>query len=80
MRQAIRIDKGSFLHQVASDSKLTNRARIQRLYLAALARPAVGREIKMANQLLAARGGDVPEALRDIWWALLNSNEFILNH
>ena len=35
---------------------------------------------RSANELLAARGGDVGAALQDIWWALLNSNEFILIH
>ncbi len=34
----------------------------------------------MANELLAARKGDTAAALQDVWWALLNSNEFILNH
>ena len=37
-------------------------------------------EIEVANKLLAARKGDVVAALQDIWWAVLNSNEFILNH
>jgi hypothetical protein len=27
-----------------------------------------------------ARKGDVAGALQDIWWAVLNSNEFILIH
>ena len=34
----------------------------------------------VSNELLAARDGDVGAALQDIWWALLNSNEFILIH
>jgi hypothetical protein len=36
--------------------------------------------LAISNQLLAARDGNVPAALEDIWWALLNSNEFILIH
>jgi hypothetical protein len=27
-----------------------------------------------------ARKGDAIGALQDIWWAVLNSNEFIINH
>jgi hypothetical protein len=50
------------------------------LYLAALARRPTRQETSLANDLLAARGGDVGAALQDIWWALLNSNEFILIH
>ena len=34
----------------------------------------------MANQLMKARKGDAVGALQDIWWAVLNSNEFIINH
>ena len=29
---------------------------------------------------LLARKGDTVSALQDIWWAVLNSNEFIINH
>jgi hypothetical protein len=29
---------------------------------------------------LVARGGKQAEALQDLWWAILNSNEFILQH
>ena len=32
------------------------------------------------SAMLLARKGQVKEALQDVWWALLNSNEFILNH
>ena len=37
-------------------------------------------EIAAANQLLVARNLDPAAALQDVWWAILNSNEFILNH
>ena len=50
------------------------------LYLSALARKPTANESQLANALLAARGGDGVAALQDIWWVLLNSNEFILNH
>jgi len=34
----------------------------------------------VATALLGARKGDVAGALQDVWWAVLNSNEFIINH
>jgi len=34
----------------------------------------------IANKLLLARKGDTVAALQDVWWAVLNSNEFIFNH
>jgi hypothetical protein len=54
--------------------------KIQKLYLAALARRPTGQEISLANELLRLRKGDASAALQDVWWALLNSNEFIFNH
>jgi hypothetical protein len=70
---------GGFLHRVVSDPKINNAARINRLYLAALARKPTPQEITLANQMLM-RKGDPIAALQDVWWAVLNSNEFILNH
>jgi hypothetical protein len=59
---------------------LRNRDKINVLYLAALARRPSAAELQEANRLLLARKGAAAEALQDVWWALLNSNEFILNH
>jgi hypothetical protein len=36
--------------------------------------------VATANAILNARRGDVVGSLQDIWWAVLNSNEFIINH
>jgi hypothetical protein len=80
MEKATSTDKGSFLYRVATDGKLNNAAKIRRLYEAALSRQPNGSEIKLANELLQLRGGDAAAALQDVWWAVLNSNEFILNH
>ncbi len=80
MKQALNVDKGGFLHRVANDPKLNNAGKITELYLAALARKPTAAEIGDANQLLVARHLDAAAALQDIWWAVLNSNEFILNH
>ncbi len=80
MEKATSIAKGSFLYRVASDAKMNNAAKIRRLYEAALARQPSTREIALANELLELRGGDAVAALQDVWWAVLNSNEFILNH
>jgi hypothetical protein len=34
----------------------------------------------VASQILAARKAEVGGMLQDMWWAILNSNEFIFNH
>jgi len=79
IKQATECKSGSFLHRVAtSDAK--GDAKIRELYLAALARAPSQGEYRVAGGLLAARKGDVSGALQDIWWAVLNSNEFLMNH
>ncbi len=79
VRQAISLEPGSFLHQVAS-SKDPPAKKINYLFQAGLARNATRGEVEIANKLLLARQGKIEEALQDIWWAILNSNEFILIH
>jgi len=80
VRRATGNQPGSMLYRVAHDPKMDNAAKIRHLYLAALARTPTRQELAISNELLLARGGDVGAALQDIWWALLNTNEFILNH
>lgn len=80
MKRATGNDEGSMLAHVAGDVKLTNAEKIRYLYLAAFSRPPTKPELSIANELLVARSGNVGAALQDIWWALLNSNEFILIH
>jgi hypothetical protein len=79
IKQATSAKPGSFLHKVAQSDRKP-RDKIRYLYLAALSRTPTKRETGFANHLLVAHGGNVTEALEDVWWALLNSNEFIFNH
>lgn len=79
IKQAIATDKGSFLGRIAT-SKLSPAAKIEHLFLAGLARKPTSGELAIANKLLVARKGDAAAALQDMWWAVLNSNEFIMNH
>ncbi|HEY2840089.1 MAG TPA: DUF1549 domain-containing protein [Pirellulales bacterium] len=73
IENATKTDKGTLLYKVASSNNRPG-AKIDYLYMAAVARKP------SPNELLMARGGDSTAALQDVWWALLNSNEFILNH
>lgn len=79
IKRATDASPGSFLYEVAMEST-SDRAKINQLYMAALSRPPTTQELRWANELWRAREGDTIAALQDIWWALLNSNEFILNH
>ncbi|MDH3716594.1 MAG: DUF1549 and DUF1553 domain-containing protein [Planctomycetota bacterium] len=79
MKRATSTEQGGFLQRVASDPKTTPTKKIQLLFKAALARQATSAERKAANSTLAGRENMV-QALQDVWWVLLNTNEFILNH
>jgi hypothetical protein len=67
---------GPFM-QALSDSHLSIGEKVNYLYLTTLGRKATSQEMMLAS---SARGSSPREALEDIFWALLNSNEFIFNH
>ncbi|HZZ29240.1 MAG TPA: DUF1549 domain-containing protein [Pirellulales bacterium] len=80
IRRATNTGQGDFLDQLANDAKMNNADRINRLFLATVARRPNPEEISWANKLLTARKGDPVGALQDVFWVTLNSAEFILNH
>jgi hypothetical protein len=79
VKNALNIKQGSFLATVGH-SNLSAANKIKYLYKAALSREPGSRELGVANQLLARRKGNIAEAMQDIFWVLLNTNEFILIH
>lgn len=79
IKRATSTDKGSLLWKV-NHSKMKPREKIDYLFLAGLARKPNNKELQIANLLLGARKGDTAAALQDIWWVVLNSNQFIFNH
>ena len=94
IRRATESDRGSFLADIANDQSMQPKQKIDFLFKSALARKPSTTEMVIANKLLAARMNDQGRggnkkvdlnkagvaALQDIWWAVLNSNEFIINH
>lgn len=80
IKEATECKPGSLLHTVAMDTRMSGADKVRALYLASLSREPARDELRVCNMLLASRKGDVTESLQDIWWALLNSNEFIFNH
>jgi hypothetical protein len=78
VKRATALGKGGFLDAAARSPRPAD--AINDLYLAALARKPSPKELAAASAVLAARKGDVADALQDVWWAVLNANEFILNH
>jgi hypothetical protein len=76
--EATDADTSGLLKRVAT-SPVSEAKKIQQLFLAALARNPTPSEQTAARKLISARGRDTAAGLEDLWWALLNSNEFILD-
>ena len=83
MREALSGKPGSFLCDVIEQAGRLGRApenhMIDSLYLAALSRRPTARELHQAAEYLQSFP-DSLQVLQDLFWALLNSNEFVLIH
>ncbi len=78
-KNATSTSKGSFIDRIASQGR-SPRDRLTALFMAGMARRPSRNEMTIANKLLVARSGNEKEMLQDMWWAILNSNEFIMQH
>jgi hypothetical protein len=78
IQNALSDAKGTLLYDVLN-TKGHPTEKVKQLYMATLSRTPSSREIKTADRIL--KGAATPvEAFQDLYWALLNSNEFIMNH
>jgi hypothetical protein len=83
------IERSETLAAIADAPFLTTEQKIETLFLAALARKPTPKELNRFVRYVESGGaGDAPadreratnQALADVFWVLLNSSEFILNH
>ena len=80
VQKAVNAEQGSYLYAVLMDSSLRNEnAKLQQIYLAALGRLPNRNEVGALSQFIRSHP-DKLAAYQDIYWALLNSNEFVVNH
>jgi hypothetical protein len=79
MRKAVSSQQGGIL-KTLSTSEMPFDKKVEHLFLSALSRQPNAREVRAANTILTRSNKDQAAALEDIWWAILNSNEFILDH
>jgi hypothetical protein len=79
---ATSLDKSETLAALTDAPFLDDRQRLDALHLAALGRPMNERETDRLTSYVERGGpsGDKSRALADVFWALLNSSEFIFNH
>lgn len=80
IRQATSVAPGTLIDRLVSDPNLNDRERIDYLFKAGLSRRPNRQELQLADAFFRARNGDRREALKDIWWVILNTNEFIFVH
>jgi hypothetical protein len=91
VRQSLEMMNGDLIRQTAGGGKdgflpglirsdMPLNEKVEHLFLASLSRKPTGRELTAIAKILANAKDKPAAALEDIWWALLNSNEFILDH
>jgi hypothetical protein len=82
MGRAVGGKSGSYLAKVRDKAMGTRNPplyMVNRLYLSALGRYPTSSELTNTREFLMA-SPDSLEILEDVFWSLLNSNEFVLNH
>lgn len=79
---ATSLDKSATLGAIAEFPLLSTSERIEALYLAALSRKPRTEELPRLVKYVDSGGPekDPKRALGDVFWAVLNSSEFLLNH
>ena len=79
INKAVSAERGSFLNDTLS-ARGSETEKLNDLYLAALTRRPSRNEARAAQTVMKAYRGNKIAAYQDLFWALLNSNEFIFNH
>ncbi|SFH55428.1 Protein of unknown function [Planctomicrobium piriforme] len=80
VQKAISSEQGSYVKTVLTDPRHKNdMSRVEALYIAALGRTPERAEMTQLQKAMRAERDPV-RAYQDLYWALLNSNEFIVNH
>jgi hypothetical protein len=79
---ATRLKDGTVLASIVNDRALDTASRIEELYLATLSRRPTPQEVRRFVKYVDEGGPnkDAKQALADVFWTLLNSAEFSLNH
>jgi Protein of unknown function (DUF1549)/Protein of unknown function (DUF1553) len=79
---ATSLENSQTLRAVTEFPLMTDEERLETLFLAVLSRPPTPSERAEFGEYIAASRDTVgePTAMADVFWALLNSSEFLLNH
>ena len=79
---ATTLDQSVTLAAIADYPLFDTEQRINAIFLSALSRKPSAEELERFSDYVDSGGvnGDARQALGDVFWALLNSNEFSVNH
>lgn len=91
IQQAVDVGQSAVLRDVVEDPRKSERDRIRELCLAALSRYPTDEEVEAIHRVLRQQirqrtSQEIPakvavrEGFRDLYWAYLNSSEFLVNH
>ena len=61
-------------------SPMSSTQKVETLFWKGLGRKPKSAELSLARTLVKSNGGNFAEGLRDMWWVILNTNEFIFIH
>ena len=79
IREATGVAEGTLVGDVANSS-MSQKQMIDAIFMAGLSRKPTRDEVALAKSLADANNGDLARGLSDLWWVILNTNEFILVH
>jgi hypothetical protein len=74
------VEESRTLRAVTEFPLMSTDERLNTLFIAALARHPTEEERTLFSEHIAAAGDNRDAALADVFWALLNSSEFLFNH
>ena len=79
---ATSVDDSQTLRAIAEFPAMSNEQKLETLFLSALSRRPSADEQRRFGEYLSSGGAaaNANAALADVFWALLNSSEFMLNH
>ena len=75
----IRLKKSRMLDEILDESR-SDRERLRQVFLATLGRLPTQREAERLGRLVKGAEGGTKRGIEDLFWALLNSTEFLTNH
>ena len=79
IKAATAVGKGGLIDQLAM-APMSGTKKVETLFWKGLGRPPKSGEMTLAKAMINSNGGNTAEGLRDLWWVILNTNEFIFIH